>query len=151
MGQSDRNSEVTVLAGYCPKLHSYGNNGLSQGEHNGEVAVLPRFDFIQSFKLLIQSKVIWHFSVKVNLAFYLSPFLCFCSKLVEAGANLDLQDFDGWTPLHAASHWGQEEACKVLAENLCNMDLKTNNVSMHLHNTGQQNEGMCINIHNYFK
>ncbi|KAI0241081.1 hypothetical protein LSAT2_001739 [Lamellibrachia satsuma] len=48
-------------------------------------------------------------------------------KLVEAGANLDLQDFDGWTPLHAAAHWGQEEACKVLAENLCNMDLKTNN------------------------
>ena len=48
---------------------------------------------------------------------------------MEAGAGLDVQDFDGWTPLHAAAHWGQEEACKVLAENLCNMDLKTNNVS----------------------
>ena len=33
-------------------------------------------------------------------------------------------------PIHAAAHWGQEEACKVLAENLCNMDTKNNNVSI---------------------
>ena len=28
-----------------------------------------------------------------------------------------LSDFDGWTPLHAASHWAQKEACEVLCEN----------------------------------
>ena len=55
---------------------------------------------------------------------------CFRSKLLEAGASLDVQDFDGWMPIHAAAHWGQEEACKVLAENLCNMDTKNNNVGI---------------------
>ena len=35
-----------------------------------------------------------------------------------------LQDFDGWTPLHAAAHWAQREACEMLAENYVNMDIK---------------------------
>ena len=33
-------------------------------------------------------------------------------------------DFDGWTPLHAASHWNQKEACEILCENYCNMEIK---------------------------
>ena len=33
-------------------------------------------------------------------------------------------DFDGWTPLHAASHWAQKEACDMLCENYCNMEIK---------------------------
>lgn len=37
-------------------------------------------------------------------------------------------DFDGWTPLHAAAHWGQEEACRILAEQLCNMEARSNGV-----------------------
>ena len=34
------------------------------------------------------------------------------------------QDFDGWTPLHAAAHWAQREACEILCENYANMDIK---------------------------
>ena len=33
-------------------------------------------------------------------------------------------DFDGWTPLHAAAHWAQKEACEILCENYCNMEIK---------------------------
>ena len=35
-----------------------------------------------------------------------------------------LSDFDGWTPLHAAAHWAQKEACEMLCENYCNMEIK---------------------------
>ena len=37
---------------------------------------------------------------------------------------LHFQDYDGWTPLHAASHWAQREACEILCENYANMDIK---------------------------
>lgn len=39
---------------------------------------------------------------------------------------MDAQDFDGWTPLHAAAHWGQREACEVLLENMCDMGVRNN-------------------------
>ena len=35
-----------------------------------------------------------------------------------------LKDFDGWTPLHAAAHWAQREACEVLVEHGANMEVK---------------------------
>lgn len=44
--------------------------------------------------------------------------------LIQAGYDLDVQDHDGWTPLHAAAHWGVKEACSVLAEALCDMDVR---------------------------
>ncbi|KAG8183407.1 hypothetical protein JTE90_008304 [Oedothorax gibbosus] len=44
--------------------------------------------------------------------------------LVQANVYLNAQDNDGWTPLHAAAHWSQRSACKILAENLANMDIK---------------------------
>lgn len=28
------------------------------------------------------------------------------SILLKAGADVNSQDYDGWTPLHAAAHWG---------------------------------------------
>ncbi|XP_047431098.1 protein phosphatase 1 regulatory subunit 12A isoform X3 [Mugil cephalus] len=43
--------------------------------------------------------------------------------LIQAGYNVNIKDYDGWTPLHAAAHWGKEEACRILVENLCDMDL----------------------------
>ncbi|KAM9327937.1 protein phosphatase 1 regulatory subunit 12A isoform 2-T2 [Pholidichthys leucotaenia] len=42
--------------------------------------------------------------------------------LIQAGYNVNIKDYDGWTPLHAAAHWGKEEACRILVENLCDMD-----------------------------
>ncbi|CAH1389676.1 unnamed protein product [Nezara viridula] len=44
--------------------------------------------------------------------------------LIKAGADVDAQDLDGWTPLHAASHWGQKEAAEVLAEAHCDMNIR---------------------------
>ncbi|XP_048863283.1 protein phosphatase 1 regulatory subunit 12A-like isoform X10 [Brienomyrus brachyistius] len=42
--------------------------------------------------------------------------------LIQAGYDVNIKDFDGWTPLHAAAHWGKEEACRILVEKLCDMD-----------------------------
>ncbi|XP_075886072.1 protein phosphatase 1 regulatory subunit 12A isoform X4 [Nelusetta ayraudi] len=43
--------------------------------------------------------------------------------LIQAGYEVNIKDYDGWTPLHAAAHWGKEEACRILVENQCDMDL----------------------------
>lgn len=51
-------------------------------------------------------------------------FLSVSSVLLQGGANVNSQDFDGWTPLHAAAHWGQKEACEMLVEEFCDMDMK---------------------------
>ena len=48
--------------------------------------------------------------------------------------DVDVQDFDGWTPLHAAAHWGQKEAAEMLVENFCNMDIKNYVVGFFLKN-----------------
>ncbi|XP_013869093.1 protein phosphatase 1 regulatory subunit 12A isoform X2 [Austrofundulus limnaeus] len=41
--------------------------------------------------------------------------------LLQTGVNVDSRDIDGWTPLHAAAHWGQEEVCALLADHMCDM------------------------------
>lgn len=61
---------------------------------------------------------------ETNTAFFLR-------LLIQAGFNLNVQDNDGWTPLHAAAHWGVKEACSILAEALCDMDIRNKLVSMH--------------------
>lgn len=57
--------------------------------------------------------------------------LCARRLLIQAGYDVNIKDYDGWTPLHAAAHWGKEEACRVLVENLCDMDLINKMVSLH--------------------
>ena len=37
------------------------------------------------------------------------------SLLLNAGANMNAKDNDGWTPLHAAAHWAQKESLVALA------------------------------------
>ncbi|XP_029009023.1 protein phosphatase 1 regulatory subunit 12A isoform X2 [Betta splendens] len=41
--------------------------------------------------------------------------------LLQCGVDVDSRDVDGWTPLHAAAHWGQEEVCSLLADHMCDM------------------------------
>ncbi|MED6272860.1 hypothetical protein CHARACLAT_001023 [Characodon lateralis] len=41
--------------------------------------------------------------------------------LLQCRVDVDCRDIDGWTPLHAAAHWGQEEVCTLLADHMCDM------------------------------
>ncbi|CAL1595113.1 unnamed protein product [Knipowitschia caucasica] len=41
--------------------------------------------------------------------------------LLQCAVDVDCRDVDGWTPLHAAAHWGQEEVCSLLADHMCDM------------------------------
>ncbi|XP_029289819.1 protein phosphatase 1 regulatory subunit 12A isoform X3 [Cottoperca gobio] len=41
--------------------------------------------------------------------------------LLQCEVDVDGRDIDGWTPLHAGAHWGQEEVCSLLADNMCDM------------------------------
>ncbi|XP_064786731.1 protein phosphatase 1 regulatory subunit 12A-like [Oncorhynchus masou masou] len=41
--------------------------------------------------------------------------------LLQCGLDLDSGDVDGWTALHAAAHWGQQEVCSLLSDNMCEM------------------------------
>lgn len=44
--------------------------------------------------------------------------------LLATRADVDKQDNDGWTPLHAAARWGQKEAAQMLVTSLADMDIK---------------------------
>lgn len=44
--------------------------------------------------------------------------------LLATRADVDKQDNDGWTPLHAAARWGQKEAAEMLITSLADMDVK---------------------------
>lgn len=46
--------------------------------------------------------------------------------LLQAGADVNAKDVDGWAPMHAAAHWGEREACEVLADHNANMDIQNN-------------------------
>ncbi|XP_047451897.1 protein phosphatase 1 regulatory subunit 12A isoform X2 [Mugil cephalus] len=46
--------------------------------------------------------------------------------LLKCRVDVDGRDIDGWTPLHAAAHWGQEEVCTLLSEHMCDMGAVNN-------------------------
>ncbi|XP_028305310.1 protein phosphatase 1 regulatory subunit 12A isoform X2 [Gouania willdenowi] len=46
--------------------------------------------------------------------------------LLKCRVDVNSRDIDGWTPLHAASHWGQEEVCTLLADHMCDMGAVNN-------------------------
>lgn len=46
--------------------------------------------------------------------------------LLQCRVDVDSSDTDGWTPLHAAAHWGQEEVCSLLVDNMCDMGAVNN-------------------------
>ncbi|XP_054632542.1 protein phosphatase 1 regulatory subunit 12A isoform X2 [Dunckerocampus dactyliophorus] len=41
--------------------------------------------------------------------------------LLQCGVDVDSRDVDGWTPLHAGAHWGQEEVCTLLMDHMSDM------------------------------
>ena len=55
---------------------------------------------------------------------------CPSRLLCQCGLDVSAVDVDGWTPLHAASHWGQGEACRILAEHLCDMEARSSAVRL---------------------
>ena len=44
--------------------------------------------------------------------------------LLQAGVDINAKDADGWTPVHAAAYWNQEEVLKVLSEHGAKLDAK---------------------------
>ena len=61
--------------------------------------------------------------------FFFPLFLTWLRVLLQCPVDVDSTDIDSWTPLHAAAHWGQEEVCTLLADNMCDMGAVNNVVS----------------------
>lgn len=76
----------------------------------------------------------WYVAVDyVHLFLDFNDYLIHCNLfrlLIQAGYDVNIKDYDGWTPLHAAAHWGKEEACRILVDNLCDMEMVNKVVSL---------------------
>lgn len=76
------------------------------------------------------SSIILIYKTKYIILFLITILQNYCfSILLQARCDVNAQDFDGWTPLHGAAHWGQSETCKLLVDNFCDMDIKNYAVS----------------------
>jgi ankyrin repeat protein len=63
----------------------------------------------------------------------LEPNLNLVNDLIVLGANLDLQDEDGETPLHGATIKGNEEIARILIDAGANVNVQTNYGKTPLH------------------
>ena len=59
-------------------------------------------------------------------------FFDFSTILQIGDIDVNVRDADGWTPLHAAVHWGSQTATELLTEAGADFDLKNNNVRFEL-------------------
>jgi ankyrin repeat protein len=80
------------------------------------------FYFVRS----ISSSLFYHLILSLikNFAVAVSLFhcsMCCVRLLLDAGANINALDIDGWTPMHAAAHWGQGESCRQLSERMASL------------------------------
>ncbi len=55
------------------------------------------------------------------------------STLIRAGADVACRDRDGWTPLHAAAHWGARDECEILIEHGARVTDLSNTVGQDIH------------------
>ena len=71
-------------------------------------------------------------SISLSLCLRLTLAVCVpvCRVLLQCELDVDSMDVDGWTALHAAAHWGQEEVCSLLADHMCDMAAVNNVVSL---------------------
>ena len=69
-----------------------------------------------------------------EIADYLFFIFTFSTILQIGDVDVNVRDADGWTPLHAAVHWGSQTATELLTEAGADFDLKNNNVRTFIFN-----------------
>ena len=65
------------------------------------------------------------------------------SLLFQIGVDVNAVDSDGWTALHAAAHWGQKEACEILANHGAGFNIRNKAVST-VHCCQTQRQGLNL-------
>ena len=56
--------------------------------------------------------------------------LTFSRLLLQAGCDVNIKDKDGWSPLHAAVHWEQQQAAEILTEAGADFSVRNNIVCL---------------------
>ena len=54
----------------------------------------------------------------------------FSRLVLQAGCDVNIKDKDGWSPLHAAVHWEQQQAAEILTEAGADFSIRNNIVRL---------------------